>query len=75
MFLVNLLRSDCFDNLDRKRNVVDYLFVLVLHQFFLHICIVILVIFHLLQGKLLSFVLFKLLIFGLVIQVVYFYRE
>ena len=73
MFLVNLLRSDCFDNLDRVRNVVDYLFLLVLHQFFLHICIVILVMFHILHGKFSTFVVFQLLFFGLVIQVVYFY--
>ena len=48
MFLVNLLHSDCFGNLDIVKNV-DYLFVIVLDQFLLHICIVILLIFRLLQ--------------------------
>ena len=73
MFLVNLLRTDFFDNLDRVRNVVEYLFVLVLHQFFSHICIVTLVMFHILHGKFFTFVVFQLFFFGLVIQVVYFY--
>ena len=34
MFLVNLLRCDCLDNLEIVENVVDYFFVIVLHQFF-----------------------------------------
>ena len=73
MFLVNLLRNDCFGNLDIVENVVDYSFVIVLHQFLLHICIVILVMFHLLQGKILLFVVFQLMFFVSIIQVVYFY--
>ena len=73
MFLVNLLRNDCFGNLDIVENVLDYSFVIVLHQFLLHICIVILVMFHLLQGKILLFVVFQLMFFVSIIQVVYFY--
>ena len=46
-------------------NVVDYLFVFGLHQFFLHICIVIFVLFHLLGGKVLYFVVVQLLFFVL----------
>ena len=63
MFIVNLLRSDCFGNLDIVEKVVDYLFVTVLHQLLLHICILILVMFRLLQGKFLYFVVFQLFFF------------
>ena len=28
LFLVNQLRSDCFDNLNKAENVVDFLFVI-----------------------------------------------
>ena len=73
MFLVNLLCSGCFGNLDIVENVVDYLFVIVLHQFLLHICILILVMFCLLVGKFLSFVVFQMLFFVSITQVVYFY--
>ena len=48
MFLVNLLLSDCFGLLDIVKNV-DNFFMIVLNQFLLHICIVILLIFCLLQ--------------------------
>ena len=72
-FPSNVLRNDCFDNLDIVENVVDYLFVIDLYQFLLHIFIVTLVMFHLLQGKILSFLLFQLLFFVVIIQVVYFY--
>ena len=34
MFLVNLLRSDCFGNLDIVESVVEYLFVIDLYEFF-----------------------------------------
>ena len=70
---MNLLRSDCLGNLDIVENLLDYLFVIVLHQFLLHNCMVILVMFRRLQGKILYFVVFQLLFFVLVIQVVYFY--
>ena len=46
MFLIDLLHSDYFDNLNRVGNVVSYLFVIDLYQFLLHICILILVMFH-----------------------------
>ena len=76
MFLVILLRSDCLGNLDIVEKVVDYLFVIVLHQFLLQLCIVILVMFRLLQGKVLRvlyFVVFKMQFFVSLVQVVYFY--
>ena len=71
IFLINLFRNDYFDDLGIVENVVEYLFVIGLHQFLLHICIVILVMFHLLQGKILYFVLIQF--FVLIIQVVFFY--
>ena len=55
------------------KNVVEHLFVIGLQQFLLHICIVILVMFQLLQEKFLYFVVFQLLFFVLIIQAVYFY--
>ena len=78
VFLINQLRSGCFDNLDRVENVVDCLFVYVgfktgLCQFLLRIYILIVVNFHLLRDKLLCFVLFQLLFFSLLVQLVYFY--
>ena len=51
MFLVNQLHSDYFDNLNRMENVVDCLFVIDLCQFLLHIYILIVLRFHLLQGR------------------------
>ena len=51
MFLVNQLRSDCFDNLNKVGNVVNYLFVINQCRFLLHICILIVVMFRLLQDK------------------------
>ena len=51
MFLVNLLRSGCFGNLDIAESVVNYFFMVFQYQFLLHICIVILVMFRLLQGN------------------------
>ena len=72
MILVNLLRSDCFGKLDIVENVVDNLFVVVLNQFLLHICLIILVMISLLKVKILYFVVFQLLFFVSLIQVVYF---
>ena len=51
MFLVNQLRSDCFDNLDNAGNVVNYLVVIDQCRFLLHICILVVVMFRLLQDK------------------------
>ena len=51
MFLVNQLRSDCFDNLDKAGRVVDYLFVVDQCRFLLHISILVVVMFRLLQDK------------------------
>ena len=51
MFLVTQLRSDCFDNLDKKGNIVNYLFVIDQRRFLLHICILVVVMFRLLQDK------------------------
>ena len=51
MFLIDLLHSGCFDNLNRVGNNVSYLFVTDLYQFLLRICILILVMFHFLQGR------------------------
>ena len=51
MFLVYLLHSDDFDNLNKVGNVVSYLFVTDLYQFLLHICILIVVMFHFLQDR------------------------
>ena len=51
IFLLNQLRNNCFDNLDIVESVIDYLFVIGLHQFLLHICIFILVMFRFLQGN------------------------
>ena len=46
MFLVNQLRSDCFDNLNKAGNVVNYLFVIDRYRFLLHIYILIVVMFQ-----------------------------
>ena len=51
MCLVTQLRSDYSGNLSRVFNVVDYLFVIDQYQFLLHICILVGVIFHILQDK------------------------
>ena len=51
MFQVNQLRSDYFGNLSKVGNVVDCLSVIDQCQFLLHICILIGVIFQLLQDK------------------------
>ena len=51
MFLIDLLHSGYFDNLNRVENVVSYLFVTDLYQFLLRICILILVMFHFLQDR------------------------
>ena len=51
MYLEDQLHSGCFDDLNTVENVVDCLFVIGLSQFLLHICILIVVKFHLLQGK------------------------
>ena len=60
MFLVNQLRSDCFDNLNKVENVVNYLFVIDPCRFLLHICILIVALFRLLKDKIYSFVVFQL---------------
>ena len=60
MFLVGQLRSDYFGNLSKVENVVGYLFVIGQCQLILHICIVVGVIFRLLQGKILYFLVFQL---------------
>ena len=60
------------DNLNRVENV-DCLFVTDLCQFLLHIYILIVVKFHLWRDKILYFVVFQLLFFLLIVQVVYFY--
>ena len=60
MFLVDQLRSDYFDNLSKVGNVVGYLSVIDQYQFLLHICILVGVIFRLLQGKILYFLVFRL---------------
>ena len=51
MCRVNQLHSDYSGNLSRVENAVDYLFVINQCQFLLHICILVGVMFHLLQGK------------------------
>ena len=53
MFLVDQLRSDYFGNLSKVGNLIDYLFVIGQCQFLLHISILVGVMFHLLQGKIL----------------------
>ena len=73
MCLINQLHNGCFDNLKRVENVVGCLFVVVLCQFLLHIYILIVVKFHLKRDRILYFVVFQLLFFLLVVQVVYFY--
>ena len=60
MFQVDQLHSDYFDNLNKVGNVVNYLFVIVQRQFLLHICIIIGVMFHFLQGRILYFWVFQL---------------
>ena len=60
MFQVNQLRSDYLGNLSKVGNVVDCLSVIDQFQFLLHICILIGVMFHLLQDKIYYFVVFKL---------------
>ena len=55
MFLVNQLRSDYFGNLSKMEKVVGYLFVIDQCQFLLHICILVGVMFRLLQGKIFYF--------------------
>ena len=49
-------------------NIEDYFFGIGLCKFLLHICIAILVRFHLLQAKILNIVVFQLLLFLLIIQ-------
>ena len=49
--LVNQIRSDYSGNLSRVDNVADYLSVIDQYQFLLHICILVGVMFHLLQDK------------------------
>ena len=63
MFLVDQLRSDYFGNLSKVGNVVGYLFVIGQCQFLLHICILVGVMFCLLQGKILYFLVFQLVTF------------
>ena len=51
LFLVNQLRSDCFDNLNKTENVVNSLFRIDQCRFLLHVCILIVVMFRLLHDK------------------------
>ena len=51
MFLLDQLRSACFDNLDKAGNVLDYLIVIDRSRFLLHICILVTVMFHLLRDE------------------------
>ena len=51
LYLVNQLRSGCFDNLLIIESFVGCLFVIDLCQFLLHIYILIVVKFHLLPGR------------------------
>ena len=51
MFLIDLLHSGYFGNLNRAGKVVSYLFVTDLYQFLPHICIPIWVLFHFLQVR------------------------
>ena len=59
MYLINQLHSDYFGNLGRVENVVDYLFVIDQCQFLLPICILIGVMFHLLQDRILYSLVFQ----------------
>ena len=60
MFQVDQLRSGYFGNLSKVGSVGDYLFVIVQCQFLLLICILVGVMFRLLQGKILYFSVFQL---------------
>ena len=60
MLLVDELRSDYFGNLSKVENVLGYLFVIGQSQFLLHICILVGVMFHLMQGKILYSWVFQL---------------
>ena len=55
MFQVDQLRSGYFGNLSKVGSVGDYLFVIVQCEFLLHICILVGVMFRVLQGKILYF--------------------
>ena len=60
MFLVDQLRSDYFGNLSKVENVVGYFFVIDQCQFLQHIFILVGLMFRLLQGKNLYFMVFQL---------------
>ena len=60
MFQVDQLRSGYFDNLNKVESVDDYLSVIVQRQFLLHICILVGVMFHFLQGRIFNFWVFQL---------------
>ena len=51
MYLINRLHSDCFDNLNKVENVVNYLSVIDLYLFLLHIYVLFVVMFRFLQDK------------------------
>ena len=51
MYLINQLHSDYFDNLNKVGNVVNYLFVIDLYRFLLHIYIPISMMFNFLQDR------------------------
>ena len=51
MYLVNQLCSGCYENLSIMESVVGCFFVIDLCQFFLQVYILIVVRFHLLQGR------------------------
>ena len=59
-FLVDQLRNDYFGNLSKAGSVVGYLFVIGQCPFLLHICVLFGVMFRLLQGKILYFLVFQL---------------
>ena len=63
MFLVDQLRSDYFGKLSKVGNDVGYLFVIVQSQFLLHVCILVGVMFRLLQSKILYFWVFQQVVF------------
>ena len=60
MFLVDQLRSDYFNKLSKVEKVVGYLFAIDQYQFLLRICILVGVMFRLLQGKILYFLVIQL---------------
>ena len=62
-FSINLFRSGRFGNLDMMEIVLRLFFVQYQSQFFLHIYILVEVMFHHLQGRVLNFVFFFTVVF------------